>query len=81
TPFEARTTILGHVQRGGSPTPRDRVLASQMGSAAIHALMKDDSGISVAFKNNKIITIPIKNAIKQDDTQVLDMCKLFKELW
>ncbi|MFA6375708.1 MAG: ATP-dependent 6-phosphofructokinase, partial [Bacilli bacterium] len=81
TPFEARTTILGHVQRGGSPTPRDRVLASQMGSAAIHALMKDESGISVAFKNNKIITIPIKNAIKQDDTQVLDMCKLFKELW
>ena len=81
TPFEARTTILGHVQRGGSPTPRDRVLASQMGSAAIHALMKDDSGSSVAFKNNKIITIPIKNAIKQDDTQVLDMCKLFKELW
>ncbi len=81
TPFDARTTILGHVQRGGSPTSRDRVLASQLGSAAIHALMEDHSGESVALRNNKIVTIPIKLAIKDDDTQALEMYKLFKELW
>ena len=60
---------------------KDRVLASQMGSAAIHALMEDKSGVSVAFINNEIITIPIHAAIKDDDSQVLEMYKLFKELW
>ena len=82
TPFEARTTILGYVQRGGCPTASDRVLASEMGVAAVSALMEDGSGLCVCKKNNKVCTMPIEDALNGDDKQaVLEKYEIFKTLW
>jgi 6-phosphofructokinase 1 len=53
--IESRVCILGHVQRGGSPTARDRVLASNLGSAAVSALLKGESGYMVGEVKNEIV--------------------------
>ncbi|HHV14288.1 MAG TPA: 6-phosphofructokinase, partial [Acholeplasmataceae bacterium] len=81
TPFSARTTILGHIQRGGTPTARDRVLASQMGAKAVDALLEGESGNAVCIKNNQIITMPIEDALRKDDSQALELYELLRELW
>lgn len=81
TPFEARTTILGYVQRGGSPTPRDRVLASMMGVKAIECLKEGISGVCICLKDEKIVATPFGEALKMKRNQVEDKYKVFKELW
>lgn len=81
TPFEARTTVLGYIQRGGSPTPRDRVLASEMGVKAVEALINDQSGVCVCIKNGEIVTTPIIEALAQNTDQVLQKHEIFKKLW
>ncbi|MCD2255228.1 6-phosphofructokinase [Agrilactobacillus fermenti] len=52
--FHARSTVLGHVQRGGSPTARDRVLASQMGAFAVELLLEGKGGLAVGIENNRL---------------------------
>lgn len=59
TGIEARTTILGHVQRGGSPTVRDRVVASQMGYYAVNLLSQGIGNRVVGMQNNKIVDYDI----------------------
>ncbi len=54
TPFEARYTVLGYVQRGGSPTPFDRILATRMGVKAADALLDGRSGVLVAWKDGQV---------------------------
>ena len=81
TPFEARTTILGYVQRGGSPTPRDRVLASVMGVKAIECLKEGISGVCICLKDEKIVATPFGEALKMKKNQVEEKYKVFKELW
>ncbi len=82
TPFEARATVLGHVQRGGKPTVRDRVLASKMGVKAIEALLAGDNHHCMASKANDIISMPIEEALNGDDTAVtLKEYEVFKVLW
>lgn len=63
TNMETRTTILGHIQRGGSPTSYDRVLASKLGSAAVECLLKGKKNRVVGIKNNKIIDMDIIEAL------------------
>lgn len=63
TPFDARTSVLGHIQRGGKPSARDRVIASEMGYKAVEALVNGESGTCVCIKNDKFITMPIKDAL------------------
>jgi 6-phosphofructokinase 1 len=63
--FSSRVTILGHLQRGGSPTANDRILASRMGIAAVQALMEDQRNIMVGLRNGEIDYIPLTKAIKQ----------------
>jgi 6-phosphofructokinase 1 len=58
---ESRVCILGHVQRGGSPTARDRVLASSLGAAAVDALLKGKSGCMVGEINNEITYTPLRD--------------------
>ncbi len=53
--FDIKVTILGHQQRGGSPTYFDRVLASKMGVAAVEGLLNDNSNVMVGFSENKIV--------------------------
>jgi 6-phosphofructokinase 1 len=59
---EARTTVLGHVQRGGTPTPRDRWLATRFGLHAIDAVHDSDWGKMVALKGVDIVRVPLAAA-------------------
>jgi phosphofructokinase-like protein len=59
TGFDARLTVLGHVQRGGTPTPRDRVLGSRFGVAAVNAVRDGDSGAMVAVNGEHVVRVPI----------------------
>ena len=51
-------TILGHIQRGGSPTANDRILASRMGYAAVHALLKGNSGNMIGIQGDQMVSFP-----------------------
>jgi 6-phosphofructokinase 1 len=63
--FEVRVTILGHIQRGGSPTAFDRLLATRMGVKAVQFLNEGQKGVMVALQGRKMETIPINEAISQ----------------
>ena len=63
TGIESRATVLGHVQRGGSPTVRDRVVASEMGYYAVELLEKGASNRVVGMQNNKIVDFDIQEAL------------------
>ncbi|MCX7971217.1 MAG: 6-phosphofructokinase [Negativicutes bacterium] len=77
TGMEARCTVLGHIQRGGTPTAFDRVLCSRYGSAAAECLANGDTGVMVALKQNDIITIPIDYVCGKTRTVPLDDEKVF----
>jgi len=64
--YDVRVTILGHIQRGGSPTAYDRILASRMGVAAIDALMDEQRSIMIGIVNDVIVHVPFTKAIKDD---------------
>lgn len=59
TEVEARATVLGHVQRGGTPTARDRVLATRFGYEALNTVMGNGFGQMVALRGHKIVTVPL----------------------
>lgn len=59
TGLETRETVLGYIQRGGTPSPMDRVLATRYGTAAADMIAKRDFGNMVALKNNKIVSVPL----------------------
>ena len=67
--YDVRVTILGHLQRGGSPKAYDRILASRMGVAAIDALLDEQRSIMIGIVNDEIVHVPFSKAIK-DDKQV-----------
>ncbi|HET9897132.1 MAG TPA: 6-phosphofructokinase [Streptosporangiaceae bacterium] len=62
---EARATVLGHIQRGGTPTAFDRVLATRFGIHAIRAVADGASGIMVALRGTKIVHVPIAQAVSE----------------
>jgi 6-phosphofructokinase 1 len=62
--LDIRTTILGHIQRGGSPSAFDRVTASRMGAAAIEALLDDQKSIMIGIVNNEIVQVPLNKTVK-----------------
>ena len=64
--YEARVTILGHLQRGGSPTAQDRILSSRLGVAASEALKDGQRNIMIGVKDDKIVYVPINKAIHID---------------
>jgi 6-phosphofructokinase 1 len=63
--FDIRLTILGHLQRGGSPSAFDRLLATRMGLKALEALREGESGVMVALNDRDMTTIPIEQAVKK----------------
>ncbi len=65
TGFESRQTVLGHVQRGGTPTAYDRVLATRFGLHAIDAVHEGDSGVMVALHGTDIVRVPLSAATKE----------------
>jgi 6-phosphofructokinase 1 len=62
--YDTRITVLGHLQRGGSPSAFDRVTASRLGHAAVEALLDDQKSTMVGIQNNEIVTVPFRKAIK-----------------
>jgi 6-phosphofructokinase 1 len=77
--YDARVTILGHIQRGGSPTAVDRNLASRMGAAAVEALMEGQRNVMIGIKNGELVYVPIRKAINHDKTinrKGLDLVKI-----
>ena len=64
--YDVRVTILGHIQRGGSPTAHDRIIASRMGVAAIDALLDEQRSIMIGIVNDEIVLVPFTKAIKDD---------------
>ena len=81
TGFETRVTILGHVQRGGTPTAFDRVLATRFGIAAIDAVHDHDFGVMVALRAGQIIRVPLRDAVKElktvDPALLHDVAEVF----
>ncbi|MBR5476389.1 MAG: 6-phosphofructokinase [Bacteroidaceae bacterium] len=64
--LDVRVSILGYLQRGGSPTANDRILASRLGVAAIDALLEGQRNVMIGSRNNEIVYIPFTKAIKDD---------------
>jgi ATP-dependent phosphofructokinase / diphosphate-dependent phosphofructokinase len=65
TGFETRVTVLGHVQRGGSPTPRDRVLATRYGLKAADLVLEGRFGQMAALHGDAIVDVPLRDAVAQ----------------
>lgn len=65
TGYEARVTVLGHLQRGGSPTGFDRILATRLGVAAVELVKERTFGVMVALKENRITSVPLEEALRR----------------
>lgn len=61
--YEVKVTVLGHIQRGGSPSCYDRVLASRLGVAAVDALIAGQHGIMIGIRHTKIVAVPFKETL------------------
>ncbi len=80
TGFETRSVVLGHLQRGGSPTAADRVLGTRFGVAAVRLIEKKKFGRMVSLSGNDIADVPIEEAVgklKTVDTNFYNMTKIF----
>jgi len=64
--FDVRVTILGHLQRGGSPTAQDRILATRMGVCAVDAILDDQRNVMMGSQNDEIVYVPFSKAIKNE---------------
>lgn len=78
--YDVRVTILGHLQRGGSPTASDRILASRMGEAAINALLEDQRNVMIGIQNDELVYIPFSKAIKNQKPINRDLLNTLKIL-
>jgi 6-phosphofructokinase 1 len=63
--FDIRLTILGHIQRGGSPTAFDRLLATRMGVKALEVLRAEQSGLMIGLDGRELATVPLEEALEQ----------------
>lgn len=80
TDFSGRATVLGHIQRGGSPTARDRILATQYGDKAVELLRNDIGGHCVSLRGDKIVSIDINEALNLPKQTRKDMFDLHDRL-
>ena len=80
TGMETRITIIGHVQRGGSPTARDRVMATRMGHFAVESLLKGEKQIVVCYRDSHICSLPIEEALTMHKELDRYMYRVAKEI-
>ena len=80
TGFSGRAIVLGHIQRGGSPVPEDRILASRMAGKAIELLINNESGKCVCLKNSEIVAMGIEEALKETNQSKELLYQLFEDL-
>jgi 6-phosphofructokinase 1 len=76
---DTRVTILGHIQRGGSPTAVDRILASGLGAEAVYALLEGKRGMMVGYVDKQVVLTPFAEAIsckKELNTRLLELARI-----
>jgi 6-phosphofructokinase 1 len=80
TRFETRVTVLGHVQRGGTPTAYDRVLATRYGIHAVEMVHRGEWGMMAALRGNRIVSVPLAEAtaeLKLVDPEIFRIAEVF----
>ncbi|MDD6468103.1 MAG: 6-phosphofructokinase [Erysipelotrichaceae bacterium] len=80
TGFSGRATVLGHIQRGGSPTPQDRVLATKMGDKAVELIDNGEGGKCVGIINNEIVGVDIEQALTSPKKSRKQLYEMFERL-
>ena len=80
TGYSGRSIVLGHIQRGGAPVPKDRILASTMAEEAICLLKQEKSGLCVCVKNNRIVSKNIEEALVEKNGSHDRLYQLFFDL-
>jgi len=80
TSLEVRVTVLGHIQRGGSPSALDRILGARFGSSAVELLLKGKSNVAVGIIHDEIVATPLKDAIKVKNPTFINNLSLIKIL-
>jgi 6-phosphofructokinase 1 len=80
TGFETRVAVLGYIQRGGSPTAVDRILAARLGSFAVEVLRRGESDKCVCLNENKLSTIPLEIATQPKQIEIENYYRLIKIL-
>lgn len=78
--FSCRATVLGYVQRGGSPSPEDRILASRMGAYAIDLINQGIYGVAIGVINSKMIYIPIKEVLSMATGSLEELYQLVSQI-
>lgn len=78
--YDVRVSILGHLQRGGSPTARDRILASRTGVGAIEAIMQGQRNVMIGVRNNEVVYVPFAEAIRSDKPMDKKLFTVLNEL-
>nr|WP_046792038.1 6-phosphofructokinase [Sphingobacterium sp. UDSM-2020] len=79
--YDTKVSILGHLQRGGSPSSFDRVLASRLGFAAVKELLKGNNRMTVGVRGNEVVTTPLEEAINNKEYKLSsDMLELVQVL-
>ena len=80
TGYETRVTVLGHIQRGGSPTAFDRILGTRFGVKAVELVLAGQFGQMVSLQGNKIVGVPIEQGtgvLKTVDMELYNLAKIF----
>ena len=78
--YDVRVSIIGHLQRGGSPSARDRILASRLGAGAIDAILDGQRNVMIGVRNDKVTYVPFTDAIRSDKQMNLQLIKVLDQL-
>lgn len=78
--YDVRVSILGHLQRGGTPSARDRILASRTGVGAIEAILQGQRNVMIGVRNNEVVYVPFSEAIRSDKPMDKKLFKVLNEL-
>jgi len=78
--YDLRHSVLGHIQRGGSPSAKDRILATRMGNFAIELMLRGESKLVIGCSGESLITYPIDQAIKEHAQPNLDLLRMIDVL-
>ena len=79
-PFKTRVVVLGHIQRGGRPTPEDRIRSTQMGSAAVAAIAAGKTGIMIGTDGEEIVETPFQKAVSSKRQIPVSLVRLMEEM-
>lgn len=78
--IETRVSVLGHIQRGGSPSARDRVIASQFGARAVEVLKGNLGSAAIGMRNHQVVNYKLQDVFEETDELDMDLYRLSKEL-